>query len=352
MAEKYLKECLKGFQNYETKIIKERYVVNANESPFNIMEEERIKDILMDALKDFKLNLYPDPNANELREELAEYTNTSKENIICGNGGDEIISLIISTFVEPEDYVIVHGPSFEMYNIGTTINNGNIVKIPDRENYIIDSKEIVRKANEYNAKLIFLCVPNNPTGYLMPKDEIDYIIENTNCIIALDEAYIEFSSSKDINYLDNDRVIVIRTLSKLFGLAGLRIGYGIGNSNIINCLNKVKPPYNVNGITQRISIEILKNKDLILSRIEFFKDERDRMIRELEKNSYLKVYPSETNFILVRIDKERFDEIVDKLEKNSILAKIYKNRIELENCIRISVSTEEVNNLIIESFKV
>lgn len=352
MADKYLKKCLLDFQNYETKPLKEKYIVNANESPFNITDEDNMKSTILEIIKNYDFNRYPDPNAMELRKELSKFTNVQLENIICGNGGDEIINLIIMTFIEPKDYVVVHSPSFEMYNISTTINNGKIIKVEDKNDFVIDSAKIIEKANEFKAKMIFLCVPNNPTGYLMKKDEIEKIIDSTEGIIVLDEAYIEFSDIEAINYLNNDRVIVVRTLSKLFGLAGLRIGYGIGSKNMINCLNKVKPPYNVNGLTQRIATEVLKNKESIIKRIEFFKYERNRVTEELKKFSYLKVYDSSTNFILVKIDEKYIDEILLNLEKNSILPKIYKNRKDLENCIRISMSTKEVNDLILDSFKV
>ncbi len=352
MADKYLKKCLLDFQNYETKPLKEKYIVNANESPFNITDEDNMKSTILEIIKNYDFNRYPDPNAMELRKELSKFTNVQLENIICGNGGDEIINLIIMTFIEPKDYVVVHSPSFEMYNISTTINNGKIIKVEDKNDFVIDSAKIIEKANEFKAKMIFICVPNNPTGYLMKKDEIEKIIDSTEGIIVLDEAYIEFSDIEAINYLNNDRVIVVRTLSKLFGLAGLRIGYGIGSKNMINCLNKVKPPYNVNGLTQRIATEVLKNKESIIKRIEFFKYERNRVTEELKKFSYLKVYDSSTNFILVKIDEKYIDEILLNLEKNSILPKIYKNRKDLENCIRISMSTKEVNDLILDSFKV
>lgn len=350
MTEKYLKKCLRDFSNYETKPIKEKHVVNANESPFNIIEEDSIKNTILNIVKDYDFNRYPDPMANELREELAKFLGIKKSNIICGNGGDEIINLIIMTFIEPEDYVVVHSPSFEMYNISTTINNGKIIKVQDKENYVINTDKIIEEANKNKAKIIFLCVPNNPTGYLMPKEEIERIINNTNSIIVLDEAYIEFSSLGQLNYLDNSRIIVIRTLSKLFGLAGLRIGYGVGNENIIDCLNKVKPPYNVNGLTQKIATEVLKNREFILDRINFFKGERDRIIKELRNHEYLTVYNSNTNFVLVKVSPKKINNILQNLENNSILAKVYKGRPELDNCIRISISNTDVNNLIIKSF--
>ena len=350
--EKYLKKCLCGFSNYETKPIKEKYVVNANESPFNVGEDDKLRNIILDIVSNFNFNKYPDPNANELREELANFINKDKENIICGNGGDEIINLIIMAFVDPKDNIIVHSPSFEMYQISSTINYGNIIKVPDLKDYVIDTNGIIEEANKNNAKLIFLCTPNNPTGYLMTREEIDRVINNTEGIIVLDEAYVEFSDLKEVDYTNNDRIIIVRTLSKLFGLAGLRIGYGVGSVNIINCLNKVKPPYNVNGLTQSIATNVLKNRDLIIKRIDYFKSERDRLIESLRKLDYLKVYNSNTNFILVKIDSKYKDEITKKLEKNSILAKIYNNKPELENCIRISISKKEVNDLILDSFKI
>ncbi|MDL2310417.1 histidinol-phosphate transaminase [Peptostreptococcaceae bacterium OttesenSCG-928-C18] len=347
---KYLKKCLHEFSNYETKPIKEKYVVNANESPFNIGEDEKLRKIILKEVSNFNFNKYPDPNANELREELSKFVKRKKKNIICGNGGDEIINLIIMAFVEPKDNIIVHSPSFEMYQISSTINYGNVIKVPDLENYVIDTNSIIEQANKNNAKLIFLCTPNNPTGYLMSREEINKVIDNTESIIVLDEAYVEFSKLEQEDYTNNDRIIIVRTLSKLFGLAGLRIGYGIGSTNIINCLNKVKPPYNVNGLTQAIATNVLKNKELIIERINYFETERERLIKTLRKYKYLKVYDSNTNFILIKIDSAYKAKILKKLGENSILAKVYENKKELENCVRVSVSKKEVNELIIKSF--
>lgn len=352
MSEKLLKKCLVNFSNYETKEIKEKYVVNANESPFNIIEEKKIREIIIEIINNYNFNIYPDPNANELREELGKYLGLDKRNIICGNGGDEIISLSIMAYLEPNEYVVVHSPSFEMYSISTTINNGNIIKVKDKDNFVIDYERIILEANKNNAKLIFLCTPNNPTGYMMPKEQIDMIIERTNSIVVVDEAYIEFSDYDSFDYTKNDRVIIIRTLSKLFGLAGLRIGYGIGNTAVIDNLNKVKPPFNVNGLTQKIATEILRNKELVLNRIEYFKKERARIIDILLKFDYLKVFSSQSNFLLIRIEESKIDEIMDRFKNNSILVKSYKNREELKNCIRISISTENVNNMIIDSLRI
>lgn len=351
MSEKLLKKCLVNFSNYETKEIEEKHVVNANESPFNIIEEKYIKEIILNIINNYNFNIYPDPNANELREELGKYLGIDKSNIICGNGGDEIISLSIMAYLEPDEYVIVNSPSFEMYSISSTINNGNIIRVGDKENFVIDYEKIIEEANKNKAKLVFLCTPNNPTGYMMPKEQIDMIIENTNSIVIVDEAYIEFSDYDSFDYIENDRVIIVRTLSKLFGLAGLRIGYGIGNKSVINNLNKVKPPFNVNGLTQKIATEILRNKELVLNRIEYFKNERKRIVDILSKFDYLKVFKSQSNFILIRIEESKIDEIMNKFKDNSILVKTYENREELKNCIRISISTEDVNNMIIDSLK-
>ncbi|RVU54268.1 histidinol-phosphate transaminase [Anaerosphaera multitolerans] len=349
--EKYLKKCLLDFSNYKTVDTKEKYRINANESPFNPGENPILKKYFKEVIENFNFNLYPDSSAKSLRTELSNYLSVGPEDIICTNGADELINLIILTFVEPGDKIIVHSPSFEMYEISSTINYGEVIKIPDLKNYIVDSQSIIDAAKKNKAKLIFLCNPNNPTGYLIPDEEINKIISETDSIVVIDEAYVEFSEKEEVGLL-NDRTIIIRTLSKLFGLAALRIGYGIGNPEIISALNKVKPPYNLNGLTQELATVLLRNRENILSQIDFFKTERSRMISELRKLDYLTVYDSNTNFILIKIKDEYKSIILENFKKNSILVKVYENKPELENCIRISLSDKNINDLVIKSLSI
>lgn len=345
----FMRSCLRDFKEYQVAEIKEKFVINANENPNNIMEDAVIREKAVEILLNTNFNRYPDPTAKELKKEIKNYLNCEEYSVIVGNGADEVISYITRTYLEPGDVVVTHLPTFEIYGLDTRIMDGEVVQVPDKEGFVVDTKRIIEEANDKNAKLIFLCVPNNPTGYTIPKEEIKEVIEKTEGLILLDEAYVEFSEKDNLDLLKTGRVIVLRTLSKAFGFAGLRLGYGISTPEIISCIEKVREPYNLNSFTQKMGVMVLQNRDRILAKnikiIELRKELRDR----LSAFSEVKIYDSQANFILVETNRQ--EELLKALKEKSILAKGYTGREELNNCIRLTVTTEELNDLIIEAFE-
>lgn len=345
----FMRSCLRDFKEYQVAEIKERFVINANENPNNIMEDEVIREKAVDILLNTNFNRYPDPTARELKKEIKEYLNCHDYEVIVGNGADEVISYITRTFLEPGDVVVTHLPTFEIYGLDTRIMDGEVVQVPDQEDYRVDTKRIIEVANETNAKLIFLCVPNNPTGYTIPTEELLEVIEKTEGLVLIDEAYVEFSEKDNLDLLKTGKVVILRTLSKAFGFAGLRLGYGISTPEIISCVEKVREPYNLNSFTQKMGVMVLQNKDRILAKnikiIELRKELRDR----LKEFSKVKIYDSQANFLLVQTDHQ--EELLKALKERSILAKGYIGREELKNCIRLTVTTEELNDLIIDAFR-
>lgn len=332
---------------YKVSATNYRWTLNANESPvnlFDIWQEEILAE-----LKKESINLYPSANSDELREMLAKINNCSADNIVCGNGSDEIIKMITEVYVDQGDKVIIPTPTFSEYFTSVTVAGGEIVTVESKTDFTFDIDAIIDSANQNQAKLIFLCVPNNPTGLAMSQQDIDRIILGTESIIAIDEAYFEFYGKTSASIaLENQRVIVLRTLSKAFGVAGIRLGYAIAQPETIDLIQRVRLPYNISALTQAVARVAVKNSEQIKQLTQKMIEERNRIIDELSVLN-LEIIESHTNFILYR--SEKYEKLVSAFENERIGVRIYPLNPMLKNCIRISLGTKEANDAVIAVFK-
>ena len=295
-------------------------------------------------------NRYPDPHQAELKGVLAKVKSVSPDNIFLGNGSDEVIDLIYRTFANPgKDKVIICPPTYGMYEVSANINDVEIVNIPLLSDFQLDKQTILRTIeNDTTIKLIFICSPNNPTGNLI--EGIEEIIEKFEGIVVVDEAYIDFSPEstkiKSINRYTN--LIVLQTLSKAWGLAGVRVGFAFAQSEIIALLNKIKAPYNISTLNQQEALSKLLKPDKFEAERNEILAERDRLEIELLKLSMVqKIYPSNANFLLVEVtDANRiYKELVNKKV-------IIRNRNSvIKNCIRITVGTKQENDILLKELK-
>ncbi len=299
-----------------------------------------------------KFNRYPDPHQDALKEKITELKKISKKKIFLGNGSDEIIDLIIRAFVEPgEDEILIMPPTYGMYEVTAAVNNVSVNKIPLTEHFEIDI-EAVQDAISEKTKLLFICSPNNPSGNIADEQKIKELIKNFNGIVVLDEAYIDFAKTQSwtnkISKIPN--LIVLQTFSKAWGLPSLRLGIAYADKNIISILNKIKPPYNVSGYTQKIAIEALENievKNKLVRQIVF---RRKMLSAELSRlDAVVEIHPTQANFILVKTTDA--DDIYKYLIKNEIVVRNRTNLTNCENCLRITVGTELENKKLIEVLK-
>lgn len=333
----------------------EPYIVQESDCTVKLDANENSENLFKSCFNDFvkkvsegTLNRYPDPLSTNLRKKIAQYVknNVGIENIICGNGSDELISCIISTFMETDDVFVTHSPTFSMYKISNQILGGNFVEIPSNENFEVNVDEIIKVSNEKGAKLIMLCNPNNPTGTIIKREDIEKIINSTNSIVVVDEAYYEFLGESVVDLIkENERVIVLRTLSKAFALAGARCGYLVANENTVNEILKVKPPYNLNTLSQYAGECILNNYKKVDISIERIKKERDISFKCLKKINGITVYETGANFILIKTNKSK--EIIKRFTDEGILVREFSGGA-LENCIRISIGFTNENKRIVE----
>ena len=309
--------------------------LDANENPF-----------------DTGLNRYPDPQQNLVKAALAKIKNVSREQLLLGNGSDEVLDLIFRVFCEPKvDTVIVLPPTYGMYEVLANTNDVGLIEISLLDNYQPNVDEIL-KAQNSQTKLLFLCSPNNPTANSFNADKIETLIKKFTGIVVIDEAYIDFSSQESwirrLNEFPN--LIVIQTLSKAYGLAGIRLGACYSSTKIISVLNKIKPPYNVNQLTQQTALKALQNSIKTNNEIAIIISERNKLKTDLEEISFImKVYPSDANFLLVKVDNAivRYHQLVE----HEIIVRNRTNLPLCENCLRFTVGTKEENKKLMNTLK-
>ena len=312
-------------------------------------------DVYLDANEnpfDTGLNRYPDPYQQDLKAKIAHLKNVRQERIILGNGSDEVIDLIFRAFCEPgKDEVIILPPTYGMYQVSADINNVKAKSVPLTPDFEINEPALLEAIND-NTKVIWLCSPNNPTGNTLDPEAIKRVLNSFKGVVIVDEAYIDFSYSQSwIDYLDfHPNLFVMQTFSKAWGLAGLRLGIGFASNEIITVLNKIKPPYNINTLTQEKTSEILGKLDERNEAIDIILAERILLAKALEEIACVrKIYPSDANFILVKIDDAT--NIYNKLVEKSIIVRNRSNVELCENCLRITIGTSKENKLVIAAIK-
>ena len=301
---------------------------------------------------DVNYNRYPDPIQFKVKQRLSEIKGIPPENIFLGNGSDEAIDILFRAFCRPGlDNVITLPPTYGMYEVSANINDVEVRKIKLTPDYQLDMEGIAEAIDE-NTKIIFICSPNNPTGNSINRADIETILANFQGLIVIDEAYINYSRQKTFiqELTEYANLVVLHTLSKAWGLAGLRLGMAFASEEIIEVFNKVKPPYNINEASQRIALEALQNVEQINNWIKLTVSEREKLINDLGKlELVLKIFPSDANFILVKtVDAKG---IYDHLVNNGIIVRD-RSKVELcEGSLRITVGTPDENKTLITNLK-
>ena len=295
------------------------------------------------------LNRYPDPYQRKLKRKLAEIKGVDADQIFIGNGSDEVIDLAMRIFCEPGmDQVLTFEPTYGMYDVSAEINNIELIKDPLNENFQIDLDAVLARIQNPLIKLIFICSPNNPTGNIIPLEDIENILKQFNGIVIVDEAYIDFSSSKSaISILQKyPNLIVSQTFSKARGLAAARVGLAYASRAIIDLFNKVKPPYNVSLLNQEAAINALEKEEDHKECMQAIQEEKKNLYDALNNSDNVtKIYPSEANFYLVEVKDANkiYNELIDQKV-------IIRNRNKvIRNCIRITVGTAAENKKLIKA---
>ncbi len=297
-------------------------------------------------------NRYPDPLQKELKQKISALKNISAGKIFLGNGSDEPIDLLIRAFCEPAvDNVVTIDPTYGMYQVAADINNIEVKKVSLTPGFELDPVKLL-EAIDTKTKLVFICSPNNPSGNCLNRGAMIEIIQKFDGIVALDEAYIDFAPGKSfLPELDKfDNLVILQTFSKAWGMAGIRLGMAFASAEIIQVLNKIKYPYNLNILTQKKALELLENKDQVDIWVKKLIDERGKMVKYLSKLNFVKqIYPSDANFLLVSVTNAK--GIYNYLTGSGIIVRD-RSKVRLcENCLRITIGTMEEDNLLLQALK-
>ena len=320
--------------------------LDANENPYGMppKAKERLANLAYG-------HIYPDPESRQLREKLSQVFSMPVKNILAGAGADELIDLIVRLTMDPGDALINCPPTFGFYDAVAQVNDLNIININRNRDFSVDIDEVTQAANS-GAKLIFLANPNNPDGSMLSKNDLDRILD-LPLLVVIDEAYIEFAPKGSSLYrevLTRDNLIVLRTFSKWGGLAGLRLGYGFFPEILLQQLMKIKQPYNVSVAASEAGIGALEDLELLNLRVDWILAERSRLFSALEDFEWISPYPTQSNFILCRIQGRDAAELQTNLAKQGILIRYFRKK-GLEDHVRFSVGKPEDIDKLLSALK-
>lgn len=337
----HVKPSVRAMGAYTLRPYEPRIKLNQNESPYDVPPE--LKARIGAALADRPWNRYPPFVASHFIDAVVEATRWPADGVLVANGSNELIQALLAVTVGPGVAVVVPEPTFTLYRLMTEVNGGTVVSVPLREDLGFDVDAIVRAARESRSAVVVLCTPNNPTGAALTREEIERVHDETDALVLLDQAYVEFGGYDGIPLLPGrPRLVVLRTFSKAMRLAGLRAGYLLADSALAAEVNKAKLPYNLNFFTEVAAAEVLRSRALLQPGVEAIRDERDRLFREMAALPGLRVYPSEANFLLFRVEsprithKELFRRLLDD---HGILVRDVSGYPMLERCLRVNAGT-------------
>lgn len=318
---------------------KEGIFLDANENPYGSVTDE-------------DHNRYPDPYQEELKTEIARIKNVKPSQIFLGNGSDEAIDLLFRAFCNPgKDNVILLPPTYGMYEVSAGINDVETRKVPLTADFQLQPDLILKEVDE-NTKIIFVCSPNNPSGNKVERQDILRLLRDFHGLVVVDEAYIDFSDEPSFtDYLNEyGNLLVMQTFSKAWGLASLRLGMAFASKKMIKILNRIKPPYNISGLTQQTVLAAIKKVDKVNAMIADILQEREYLRKEISQLDFVeKIHPSHANFLLVKIPNA--SHIYDDLIEEKIIVR-NRSKVKLcEECLRISVGTRAENNAFIQALK-
>ena len=332
---KSLKPYSSARDEYKDANTQEMIFLDANENPF-----------------ENGVNRYPDPKQNDVKELLSVIKGIAKSQILLGNGSDEVLDLIFRAFCEPnKDNIITLPPTYGMYSVLANLNAIENKKVLLTDDFQLNVTEILDVVDA-NSKILFLCSPNNPSGNSFSETSVEKLLKEFHGLVVVDEAYIDFSDQESWmkRLAEFPNLVITQTLSKAYGMAGIRLGICYASEAIVTILNNIKPPYNVNELTQQKAIERLQKEDEVQAEVTRIITEREKLVKALEQISFVeKVYPTDCNFILVKVDDavNRYNQLIAQ----GIVVRNRTTQPLCENTLRLTVGTEKENKKLIEILK-
>lgn len=350
-ALRWIKPSVRAMGAYTLRHHEPRIKLNQNESPYDVPDE--LKQRISGRLEGRPWNRYPPFVATNFIEAVSEATRWPSDGILVANGSNELIQAILSVVVGPATCVVIPEPTFTLYRLMTEVNAGIVASVPLMDDLAFDVDGIIGAAQEANAAVIVLCTPNNPTGSSLTREEILRIHDETDALVLLDQAYVEFGGDDGIPLLEGrPRLVVLRTFSKAMALAGLRAGYMLADPALAAEVHKGKLPYNLNFFTEVAAAEVLRGRALLEPNVHRMREQRDRMLAEMARVPGIHVYPSAANFILFRVTSPAITHtglFRRLLDEHGILVRDVSKYPMLEHCLRVNAGTEDETTAFLEA---
>lgn len=332
---------LAGVVPYDPKYIPAEVMISANENPDDVDQEVRRE--IEHEIRKVHLNRYPDPLANGLRDLIAEANGLDRDNVIVGNGGDELLFSIALAYGGPGRTMLNIPPTFSVYAYNAMLTRTNVVDIPRLPGFSIDEDAVVQRVAKGDIDYLIITSPNNPTGDLASEEFVRRVLDASDTLVMVDEAYFEFSRRTVRPLLNEyDNLVILRTFSKAFSLAGVRLGYLLGSEGVINEFKKVRQPYSVDAVSQAIGQVVYKNRARFEKSVDRVIEERGKLVEGISAIGGIEVWPSDSNYVLVRLADA--GEVWQKLLDAGVLVRDFSKTQYLENCLRISVGSPEEND--------
>lgn len=341
-----LNEKVKNLTPYEP--IGGTYEIRLDANESFLTAPENIQNEMVEALKNSALNRYPDPNATKLVKGFADYFAVDPDCVTAGNGSDEIISVIMNAFLQKGDKILTLEPDFSMYRFYAEIAECESVKYQKNENLDVNMDDVISLANSENVRIVIFSNPCNPTSRIIKADEIRKLINNTDALVVLDEAYMDFAEDESLlsEFQNYDNLIILKTCSKALGCAALRLGFAVANKTLTNVIRAVKSPYNVNSVSQALGEVLFSHPDYIDSCIETVVNSRKELysaILEITSDKIEKIYETHTNFVFMKVRNAK--QVFEKMKENGIIIR------NMGDYLRITAGSKEENKKMLETFK-
>lgn len=342
---------LAGIQPYDPKYLPAEVMLSANENTLDVPFE--IRREVEREVRRTAFNRYPDPLANDLRDMIAEANGLDRDQVLMGNGGDELLFDMALAWGGPGRTFMNLPPTFSVYAYNARITNTTVVDVPRRADFSIDEDAVLERLAQGDIDYTIVTSPNNPTGDLAHFSFVKKMLEISDTLVMVDEAYFEFSRYTARPLLaEFDNLVILRTFSKAFSMAGVRLGYILGNEQVLDEFKKVRLPYSVDAVSQAIARVVFANRAEFERGIDAIIEERQRLEDALNEMPFVTAFPSESNYILFRIDESRDAAVVwELLYEAGILVRDFSRAQYLENCLRVSVGTHDENTRFLEALE-
>lgn len=360
-AKKWIKRKLRKRLNYAFKepykyigglsTFENRKVAKLNLNENFFIPREKLHELITEALEDLDPRLYPQNEEETLREKIGKYVGFPADNIAIGNGGDNVLERIAQLFLEKGEQAITISPTFSIYRFAVSLQRAKLIEVPLKEDFSLDGDGLLSNITS-KTKVLFLCSPNNPTANQFKMDEIKFLVESFPGVVVVDEAYVEFADYSVASLIKNyENLIVVRTFSKAFGLAGLRLGYCVADAEIVEALSeRVSPPFSVNAVSLKVGAKILENKAIVEESVQKIRTEREKLVKALNSIGGVKAFASKTNFVLFKTEKPSKD-VYNSLLQRGVLVKKIGDVLNFQNCFRATVGLPWMNTKLIDALK-